>query len=113
MIVCSSVLCLFQVLGFIAVIMCLQNKLLTLCGGSKHLPHGIDTFFTNLMEKGTLEYDLTDLEAIRTECWKALKLDKPKQDQVHVQLSALHCMLNIMEGVHFLCGVLCSFADKY
>jgi hypothetical protein len=76
--------------------MCLKHKLILLCGGSKHLPDGMQWFLRNLMEKATLEYDVTDLEAIRMECWKALKLDKPKQEQVHINFSTLHCTLNIM-----------------
>jgi hypothetical protein len=34
------------------------------------------------MEVATLQYDLSDLDKIKNECWKALKLDKPKTEQV-------------------------------
>jgi hypothetical protein len=34
------------------------------------------------MEVATLQYDLADLEKIRKECWNALKLDKPRTEQV-------------------------------
>jgi hypothetical protein len=64
--------------------MCLRHKLVLLSGGGVdgRLPEGLEEFLNNLMEVATLQYDLQDLEKIRKECWNALKLDKPKPEQV-------------------------------
>jgi hypothetical protein len=64
--------------------MCLRHKLILLSGGGVDggLPKGLDDFLNTLMELATLQYDISDLEKMRVECWNALKLSKPKPEQV-------------------------------
>jgi hypothetical protein len=73
-----------QVLGYLASVMSFKHKLVTVSGGGvdDSLPQGLEHFFKGMMENATLEYDISDLDRMRQECCNALKLGKPKHEQV-------------------------------
>jgi hypothetical protein len=77
-----------QLLGFIAAVMAFRHRLLLVSGGGVRgrLPEELEVYLTGLMEKGTLEYDISDLERMRCECYAALKLSKPQNEQVPCHL---------------------------
>jgi hypothetical protein len=86
--------------------MCLKHKLVLLSGGGKDgaLPENLEAFFRVLTEKATLDYDTTELENIRVEIWNALKLNKPKQEQVGVSFCSSNFHFGTKLCVYDVCA---------
>jgi hypothetical protein len=74
----------YQLLGYLASILALKHKLTLLSGGGVDgmLPDQLEFFFQVLTEKATIEYEVNDLDSIRLEACKALRLSAPKNEQV-------------------------------